>query len=244
MKTGLYTSPHLISPTERIRINFLPICEKRFAEEFFFVFDRITSDTSMPQPHSLQLLALLGLHIFIQDKVDVAIIETHHGGEFDITNVFEEPVVAVVTRVGMDHVRQLGPTIQDIAWHKSGIFRRNVPAISISQDDEIMAVLRSRAIQKGTILTLAPPYIGDLPSSLPEPQSENCAIAIAAVDAFVNQRYGTSVESDVIRVGTSSFSWPGRFEVVSRRGNVWFLDGAHNELGIDRCLKWFASTRR
>ncbi|KAK7712119.1 Folylpolyglutamate synthetase [Diaporthe eres] len=152
-KTGLYTSPHLICPEERIRISFEPLCKEKFARYFFEVWDHLLEqndgDTSA-LPRNLQLLLLVAFHAFISEGVQAAIIETHHGGEYDSTNVVDRPVATVVTSLGMDHIEQLGPTIGNIAWHKAGIFKHGAHAFSAPQDSATaIEVLRRRASDKG-----------------------------------------------------------------------------------------------
>lgn len=80
------------------------------------------------QPRYLQFVALLAFHTFIRENVQAAIFETHYGGEYDATNVMQNPVVTGITSLGMDHIAQLGPTIENIAWHKAGIFKSRSPA--------------------------------------------------------------------------------------------------------------------
>ena len=91
-----------------IRVNFktLPRCD--FAKYFFEVWD-VLHDAP---PRYLQLFAILAIHIFIREGVGAAVIETHHGGEYDATNVIEGPIATVITPIGMDHAKQLGPTIK------------------------------------------------------------------------------------------------------------------------------------
>lgn len=100
-KTGLYTSPHLISETERIRINFQPLSEAAFAGYVFEVRDRLSLNTN-EGPGYLQLLALISFHAFIREGVDVAIYETHHGGEFCATNMVTHPAITAITTIGLD----------------------------------------------------------------------------------------------------------------------------------------------
>ncbi|KAF0645946.1 hypothetical protein FPSE5266_08102 [Fusarium pseudograminearum] len=156
-KTGLYTSPHLIFPEERIRINFQPIARDLFAQYFFQVWNALTTDDngsssecSQTLPRYLQLIALVSFHAFIKEGVDAAIFETHHGGEYDATNVIEHPVATVITPLGMDHINQLGPNIGNIAWHKAGIFKHGSIALSSPQEPFVAGeVLRNRAFEKG-----------------------------------------------------------------------------------------------
>ena len=151
-KTGLYTSPHLIFPEERIRINLQPIARHLFAEYLFQVWDALTNadgNFEAPLPRYLQLLALMSFHAFIKECVEAAIFDTHHGGEFNATNVIEHPVVTVITPLGMDHVEQLGPGIENIAWHKAGIFKSGSTTVSSLQSHaDAGQVLRNRVNEK------------------------------------------------------------------------------------------------
>jgi folylpolyglutamate synthase len=158
----LYTSPDLRFIRERIQIDDKPIIEDLFTQYFFEVWERLSSSEShfgteiKRQPRYLQLLALVAFHAFIRENVRAAIFETHHGGEFDATNVIQGPVVTGVTSLGMDHIAQLGPTIEDIAWHKAGIFKHRAPAFSAPQEPGPAAVLRKRAAEKEVELTFVP----------------------------------------------------------------------------------------
>ncbi|KAH7182327.1 folylpolyglutamate synthase [Fusarium flagelliforme] len=219
-KTGLYTSPHLIFPEERIRINFQPIARDLFAEYFFQVWDALTPDTDCtPLPRYLQLLALVSFHAFVKEGVEAAIFETHHGGEYDATNVIEHPVVSVVTSLGMDHVTQLGPNIETIAWHKAGIFKRGSVALSSPQE---MNHVSADAIQLK-----------------PDVQRMNCSVAQAAVRHFLVRKGDSSLSPlDILR-GVGQFAWPGRFQLLVEGKFKWFLDGAHNEMSVGKAATWF-----
>ena len=130
-KVGLYTSPDLTCIRERIQINGTPISEDLFTKYFYDIWDRLFlrhddhENAKKPQPRYLQFLLLLAIHTFCQEGTQAAIIETHHGGEYDATNVVSGPVVTGITSIGLDHLAQLGPTIEDIAWHKAGIFKKD-----------------------------------------------------------------------------------------------------------------------
>lgn len=99
---------------------------------------------------------LVSTHTFIREGVDVAIYETHIGGEYDSNNVFQNPVVSGITTIGMDHIEQLGPTIENIAWHKAGIFKSGSPAFSSDQEPAAAAVLQCRAAEKRAELKFIP----------------------------------------------------------------------------------------
>lgn len=256
-KTGLYTSPHLIYPEERIRINSKPIARDLFAKYFFQVWDALTTkaaaDGERGLPRYLQLCLLVSFHAFIQEGVEAAIVETHHGGEYDATNVIENPVVTVVTPLGMDHVQQLGPTLENIAWHKSGIFKGGSQALSATQDETSTAdILRSRSAEKGVAsLEFASGNDPLLPAKAiqlePAVQRANAALALAAARRLVDLRApGTAKalsEEDVKR-GVEQFAWPGRFQRVTEGLFDWFLDSAHNEMSVVKAAEWFTENSR
>jgi folylpolyglutamate synthase len=144
----------LIETNERIRINFNPLPRDVFAQNVFEVRDGLSlQQPDGPGPRYLQLLALISYHTFLKEQVDVAIYETHHGGQYDATNVVQHPIVTAVTSIGMDHIRELGPSIENIAWHKAGIFKAGTPGFSLPQKPEVAQVLKDRAAEKDVELT-------------------------------------------------------------------------------------------
>jgi len=249
----MYTSPDLRCIRERIQINDRPIDEERFTKYFFEVWDRLFLQQDIAgrkekMPRFLQLLALLALHTFIREEVQATVYETHHGGEYDATNVIREPIVTGITSIGMDHIAQLGPTIENIAWHKAGIFKSRIPAFSAPQDPAAFAVLRARAEEKGVELKFVDtdPSLPISSQALQAPvQRLNCSLALALVRTFLERK--TSIgnhdltQQDVTQ-GIEEFSWPGRFEIIKDGSNKWFLDGAHNELSIKQAAEWFSKT--
>ncbi|KAK5109700.1 hypothetical protein LTR62_006823 [Meristemomyces frigidus] len=267
LRTGLYTSPHLIHPEERVRLDSTPISQQQFADYFFEIYPKLPqlhtpinsakSDVPTRGPRNLQLYFLLALHIFLREKVDVAIIETHSGGEYDATNFVPKPLVAAVTTLGMDHIAMLGPTIEDIAWHKAGIFKPQAVALSAEQDDPGAArVLESRA-RDATSMKLG--FVGVDPriSSLaatgvealrPDVQKKNASLAVAIVEEWLARSYPKAekkrISEDDIKKGIEQCSWPGRFQILQRGPETWFLDAAHNEMSIDVAAQWFAEMSR
>lgn len=254
---GLYTSPDLQCIRERIQVGGRPITEELFTRYFFEVWDRLSPPNLQQltgierQPRYLQLLLLLAFHTFIKEKVDAAIFETHHGGEYDATNVISKPVVTGITSLGMDHVDQLGPTFDDVAWHKAGIFKTGAPAFSAIQEAGPTEVLRRRAIEKKTEVTFVSPS-----SALPENsraigvpvQRLNCSLALQMTEKFLQlkspESSGPFLSSEDISAGVENFSWIGRFEVIERGSSQWFLDGAHNPLSLEQVAEWFAQNVR
>nr|POE86902.1 folylpolyglutamate synthase [Quercus suber] len=257
-RTGLYTSPHLIYPEERIRLNAQPLDRGLLAKYLFEVYDRLPQlasdyDVSRPViergPRYLQLFALLAFHVFIREKVDAVILETHNGGEYDATNVVTEPLVTAITTLGMDHIDMLGPTIQDIAWHKSGIYKRGAMALSTEQDEAPSRVLVARAQAQGQTVR----FIGvdpRLPANdkklQPSVQLRNASLAVSVAEGFLEKSAAPGTRTpelspEDLGSGIAQFSWPGRFQIIPYGDHTtWFLDSAHNEMSVEIAMEWFA----
>lgn len=250
-RIGLYTSPHLQCIRERIQIDDQPIPESLFTRYFFEVWEGLGSpdsgnaaEAASRQPRYLQLLALLAFHTFIREGVDAAVFETHHGGEYDVTNVIRKPIVTGLTSLGMDHVEQLGPTVEDIAWHKGGIFKSGAPAFSVIQEAGPSEVLRKRAGERKTDLTFVSPAssLPDNRQALSAPvQRLNCSLALQLAANFLQLKDSEHVlDDDDISRGIDGFSWIGRFETINCGDSQWFLDGAHNTLSLEQTAEWFS----
>ncbi|KAI0023448.1 folylpolyglutamate synthase [Xylariomycetidae sp. FL0641] len=225
-KTGMYTSPHLIHPEERIRIDSRPLPRPLFAKYFFEVWDLLSDGKHVPR--YLQLCALFATHVFLREGVDATVFETHHGGEYDATNFFQKPIVTIITPLGMDHAKQLGPTLRNIAWHKAGIFKQGAIAWSAFQSPEAAAVLRDRAAEKAVSLHFQQqdPWLLFKALEIPE-------------NALQLKPYISQPESIDFNKGVAQFSWPGRFQYIDRGSSQWFLDGAHNEMSVVKAAEWF-----
>ncbi|QSZ28688.1 hypothetical protein DSL72_003188 [Monilinia vaccinii-corymbosi] len=165
-KIGLYTSPHLMTVRERIRIDGSPLSEPLFAQYFFELWDRFSHAASAstpphPEPTSpetkpgyFRYLTIMALHAFVEEGVESAIIECGIGGEYDSTNILpaEAITTTAITKLGIDHVGMLGDTIDKIAWHKAGIMKKGVPCFIVPQLQKAQSVLESRAEEKDVIL--------------------------------------------------------------------------------------------
>lgn len=232
---------------ERIRINGKPISKNVFTSYFFEIWDKLPdrATCSLDIPRYLQLLALLSFHVFIREGVDVAIFETHLGGEFDATNIISIPIVTAVTSIAMDHVRLLGPSIENIAWHKGGIFKSGSLAFSTFQEDAVVSVLQQRANEKGVELKFVgidSTILDAAVSLMPKMQRVNCSLALAVVRAWLSvmapKRQG-GIEDSILH-GIERFFWPGRYQQINDPNCQWFLDGAHNESSLRYTAEWFA----
>src|SRR5208283_1414469 len=135
-RTGLYTSPHLERPNERIRVDQAEIGDANFARLLFQVSDKgeeLVTSGKLPQlPSYFEFLTAVAFLYFVERKVDVAVLEVGMGGRLDATNVVE-PLVSIVTDISLDHMEWLGPTISAITHEKAGILRRNGTMITLPQ---------------------------------------------------------------------------------------------------------------
>ena len=234
---------------ERIQIDSRLIQKDLFAKYVFEVWNKIESE-GLPKPRYLQLLMLVAVHTFIREKVDVAICETHNGGEYDATNIFKHPTATGIATIGMDHVLQLGPTIENIAWHKSGIFKSGCPAFSVGQAHQVAEVLRSRASDKNVSLEFVEDDTvnnSDVLAMKTAVQRRNASLAQKLANAFLLQKQPTSCHTltpSEIREGVERFTWIGRFQQIVQGDHRWFLDGAHNEMSVPYPAQWFADVTK
>ncbi|XP_022666896.1 putative folylpolyglutamate synthase [Varroa jacobsoni] len=158
-KTGFYSSPHLLAIRERIRINGRPISKDLFAKHFWETYDVLRDferRSGEKVPMYFTFLTMMAFRLFVHEKVHVAIIEVGIGGEYDSTNVVDQPSVVGITSLSIDHAKLLGNTIEKIAWHKGGIMKFLVPAFTASQPLEAMRVLQKKAIERRCDLYVVP----------------------------------------------------------------------------------------
>lgn len=158
LKTGFYSSPHLVVVRERIRINGQSVTEEQFAFYFGQVYNKINECKGREHgmPAYFNFLTVLAFYMFLVEKVDVAILEVGIGGEYDCTNVVPRPVVTGITSLDLDHCKLLGDTIEKIAWQKSGICKEGVPLFTVPQNEKAMQVLRERAAAKKSPFYVSP----------------------------------------------------------------------------------------
>lgn len=253
-KTGLYTSPHLVSVRERIRINSTPISDVLFAKYFFDVWDlliasgRSLAPDAEDKPTYFRYLTLLSFHIFLKEGVEVAVYEVGVGGEYDATNIIDRPAVTGITTLEIDHVAQLGNTIESIAWHKAGIMKKGSPAFTVVQVPQAMEVVKKRAVQKDVDLRLveASPLLQGV-KVLPDAefQRRNASLALELTSTVLTKIDPTfSMPEDHLPQtfvdGIEKVVWRGRCE-IKREGSVtWYLDGAHTVQSLKVAAQWFA----
>lgn len=258
LRTGRFTSPHLVRLNERMAIEGEPVSDQALAEVWedteplLAIVDAELEAAGETKLTFFEALAVLGFAVFADAPVDVLVLEVGMGGEWDSTNVADGDV-AVFTPISLDHAERLGSTIGEIAKTKAGIIKPEAIVLSSSQTPEALQVIQNRANEIGesfahygadfevfnvvaeksgqrfSVRTLAGEY-HDLYIPLHGSyQAENAALAICAAEAFIGGGKQRIAE-DVLRVALADFSSPGRLQVISR-DPLTILDAAHNPDG-------------
>jgi dihydrofolate synthase/folylpolyglutamate synthase len=220
IRTGLYTSPHLVSFCERFQINGQLIAPDRVVSLVERLRPLLTQTTTRP-PTFFEVVTAMALVYFREENVEVVVWETGLGGRLDATNVVT-PLVSVITTIGFDHMQYLGDTLASIAGEKAGIIKPGVPVVTGTRETEALRVIRETSAQRGCRLTeVREPLDWEIPLA-GNHQRWNCATAVAALQAT-----GLPVTMEQMRAGVRRTRWPGRFQVI-RENPVVILDGAHN----------------
>jgi len=258
LRTGLYTSPHLHSVRERIRLDGEPLDLERFVSvhddiaPYLGIVDRTSQQKGGPALSYFEVLTVLAYAAFADAPVDVAVVEAGMGGAWDATNVIDGQV-AVITPIGLDHTDYLGPDIASIAAQKAGIIKEGSAAVLGRQPLEAAEVLLLRCAETGAAVAREGvefgvesriPAIGGQVLALQGPagrydevflplfgehQAANAAVALAAVETFLGGG-SAALDADLVRAGFAGVTAPGRLEVVRRSPTV-VVDAAHNPHG-------------
>ena len=252
LRTGLYTSPHLHSFRERIRIDGEPLSEAAFAASVDRVWPVVERMASEPvgAPSTFEALTAMALDAFRYERTEAVALEVGLGGRLDATNVAASDV-AVITSISLDHTAILGSTLEEIAVEKAGIIKSARPVISAPQDASAMRVIRQRAQAMGApliavgadvayaqeehdlhgqtvaITTARDRYRVRLPL-LGAHQAENAAVAVAALEQAPLPLTREAIES-----GLAGVRWDGRFQLLAT-APLLVVDGAHNPYSMAR----------
>ena len=217
-RTGLFTSPHLVTFRERIRVNGDMISEEAVADGLTTIRNLIA--TWDPHPTFFEVVTALALKHFSDTRVAIVILETGLGGRLDATSAIQSDV-SVITPIDFDHEKWLGKTISEIAAEKAGIIKPGVPVVSATQRPEAEKEIRARAAESEAPLEFATNPYDNAPIALAgSHQKENAALAIAALRSAK-----IDVDDSAIARGLASIDWPARFQRWDRRT---IIDGAHN----------------
>ena len=226
LKVGQFTSPHFLSPRERIQINRTMLSERKWTELGNLVMDTPGGDALT----YFEFQTCLAMLAFERSHVDVAVMEAGLGGRFDATNVFA-PGLTLFTPIGLDHEKILGPTLRDIARDKAGALRSGGVGLTGPQEGEAMVGLQDRAeAVRGRLIyavDVAEPPLGTRLGLAGIHQTANAHLALAGWRWFAA---GQQVRSEyrVEQFGLESTFLPGRFQRVAVGGRQVILDGAHN----------------
>ena len=224
-RVGLYTSPFINRFNERIQINGVQIPD----EELVKLVEQVkpAADAMEDVPTEFEIITALGMLYFAQQKCEIVVLEVGLGGTLDSTNVIDAPECAVITALGMDHVKELGPTLADIAAAKAGIIKESCPVVSYGGVPEADIVIRRAAAEKhveltevdfsrlkyegGSLDAVEFDFDGLTDVHLPligSYQPRNAALAITALR--VMRTHGWNIPENAIRTGLETVSWPGR----------------------------------
>ncbi len=220
MRSGLYTSPHLVSFRERARVDGQAIAEDDAAR----ILTRIRSLCEADfQPTCFEIITAMALVHFAEQNCEMVAWETGMGGRLDATNVVQ-PKACGITRIGMDHQGWLGQSLAAIAAEKAGIIKPGIPIVSAPQQSEAAVVLRETAIRMGAAITFVenPPRQRELAMAGPH-QMENAALAVEMMRAAQ-----IALDEPRMEQALSRTTWAGRFQFIEPE---LVLDGAHNPAG-------------
>lgn len=227
LKTGLFTSPHLIHYRERMRVDGQCISDADLSRLLDHWRERLVDWD--PHPSFFEVTLAVALQHFYEQEVECLVLETGLGGRLDASNALDPKDICIITPIHYDHTRILGDRLDQIAREKAGIFRAGVPIVSAAQPPEAELALREEAARhRAPIDFVTESYQGSL-GLVGAHQRENAALAIAAAQAS-----GLTVSEENIAKGLAGAHWPGRFHAVGERHTV---DGAHNLSSIEALVQ-------
>jgi dihydrofolate synthase/folylpolyglutamate synthase len=234
LRIGLFTSPHLVSFRERIQVNRQLIPENeliRLVEEIQPLLKEFSADNHLTL---FEVVTVIALKFFAEQKCDLMIWETGLGGRLDATNIVT-PLASVITNIAFDHEQWLGDTLEKIAAEKAGIIKPGIPVVTATAEPSALAVISKIAREKNAPLIRS--QKSEVRSQklrmslIGEHQKLNAALAMATVEVLQKQ---IPVSEEQIHVGLQNVNWPGRLQLIGKpNGQKILLDGAHNVAGAE-----------
>lgn len=245
-KTGMFTSPYIEFFNERMQINGDMISNEELAQITDYV--KPIAEGMTDPPTEFELITAIAIEYFVKNKCDIVIMEAGMGGRLDSTNVFDQPLLSVITEIGLDHTAFLGNTIEKISKEKAGIIKEGCPVLFGGKDINAAMVIKETASEKnsdyyqsdynllsevkctlsgstfnfGNLNDIYIPLLGLY-------QPLNAANVISAIQILNNR--GLDISENDIREGLKKVKWSGRFERLSDNPEIYF-DGSHNPQGI------------
>ena len=261
VRVGLFTSPHLVSFTERIKIDGVEITENEIVQ-LASEIKEIVSGIDDFSPTFFEVVTAMALLYFEREGIDAAVIEVGMGGRLDATNIIA-PEVSVITNIGYDHKEFLGNTIREIAYEKAGIIKSGIPVVTAHQEPEVREVIEKKAGEQQAELYI---YGKDFSSTLKkedmsgicfdyrndslvlhdlflplsgEHQMQNASVAMKAIELLAKKSTCRFSLDSFIREGLKRVRWPGRLELIHEDPPI-VIDGAHNPaaaIALSRTLR-------
>ncbi len=261
---GTFTSPYFEQFNERISIDGNPATDDEITELVAIIklLAEELEKTELGGPSEFEVITAMSFYYFAKiHPVDIVLYEVGLGGRLDSTNVVQ-PILSIITNVGMDHTQFLGDRIEDIAFEKAGIIKEKVPVISGVDQNEAVAVIERKSNENQSPLHLLHKnfFVEHVKSTesgevfnykseslhrsfeilmVGEHQTRNAALAIRGVE-LLNRLDLLNVKEDSIETGLKKAYWPGRMEKLSHIPNI-YIDGAHNKEGIQALTKTIQS---
>jgi dihydrofolate synthase/folylpolyglutamate synthase len=233
LRTGLFTSPHLVSFRERIQVDRQLISESDVVRLVEKLKPFMAQFPKEHHPTFFEVVTIMALDFFAEQKCDLVIWETGLGGRLDATNIVM-PLASVITNIALDHQQWLGDTSGKIAFEKAGIIKPNIPAATATDEPEALAVIKKIAEERNAPLTIVaeanpPTETAGATSLAGDHQKRNAALALATVDILQKQ---IPVSKAQIVSGLKNVQWLGRLQLIEKDGRKFLLDGAHNVAGV------------
>ena len=220
MKTGLFTSPHLLSFRERIQVNRQPVSEAQVVRLVECLQALMRNFPADRLPTFFEVVTVMALEHFAREEVDIVLWETGLGGRLDATNIVT-PLASVITPIDLDHQQYLGDTLEQIAAEKAGIIKPGIPVFSAPQEPAALAVLQTTALRAGAPFSIAS---GETITRLPgRHQRQNAALAKRVIKEAL-----AAVPEKAIEAGLTKVQWAARAQCFEMDGRKVVIDAAHN----------------
>lgn len=261
-KTGLFTSPYISRFNERIKIDGEDIPDADLGG----ITERLAplALSMEDKPTEFELVTVIAFEHFAREGCDIAVLETGMGGRLDSTNVIRHPLCSVITNIGLDHTRELGDAVEQIAAEKAGIIKSGSPAVIYDLPENVRRVIENRRAETDSPLISADfgairpisdsidgqsfSYRGFSGLSIPllgVHQLKNAAVALETVEVLRSQ--GFDIPHRAVKEGLAAARWPARFELLSR-DPFFVADGGHNpqcaEAVADNLRRYFPGRRK
>lgn len=242
LKVGLYTSPHIKDFNERIRVNGIAITD----DELIEYAEKLLPIAEEMDATFFEITTVMAFMYFADRGVDVAVIETGMGGQFDSTNIIN-PKVCVITDIDMDHEEFLGDTIEKIAFEKAGIIKPNTPIITTNEAENVLSVISEKAKKENAELILSNSHIEDEIKKtisnkfISHSFVKNYAAALLACEVYLGQPITTAIQTSAITNIEKNSGYFARLQMISN-DPVCILDISHSVAAAKNLVESLQST--